>query len=163
MIRIEVITTIAAPIERCFDLSRSIDVHMASTNWTREQAIAGITSGLIGYGETVTWRGRHFGILVKHTSQITAFEYPVHFQDAMVRGMFRTFCHDHYFEAHSLHTRMRDVMIFEAPLGPLGKLVEKIVLDGHMRKLLQKRNQHIRKVAESSEWSTYLSAVPPKQ
>jgi hypothetical protein len=58
---------------------------------------------------------------------------------------------------------MRDVMIFEAPFGPVGKIVEKIVLEGHMRKLLQMRNQHIRKVAESSEWSTYLSSVPPKQ
>jgi hypothetical protein len=52
---------------------------------------------------------------------------------------------------------MRDVMIFEAPFGPVGKIVEKIVLEGHMRKLLQMRNQYIRKVAESSEWSTYLS------
>jgi len=45
MVRIELTTRIAAPIERCFDLCRSIDLHMASTNWTGEKAIAGVTSG----------------------------------------------------------------------------------------------------------------------
>ena len=51
MIRIELVTRIAAPIERCFDLARSIDLHMASTDWTGERAIAGVTSELIGPGQ----------------------------------------------------------------------------------------------------------------
>ena len=56
MTRIELVTSIKAPAERCFDLARSIDLHMASTSGTGEQAIAGITSGLIGLGQEVTWR-----------------------------------------------------------------------------------------------------------
>jgi hypothetical protein len=51
MTRIVLLTSIAAPIERCFDLARSIDLHMASTNWSGERAIAGVTSGLIGAGQ----------------------------------------------------------------------------------------------------------------
>src|SRR5262245_45796803 len=70
MVRIELETLISAPIERCFDLSRSIDLHMASTNWTGERAIAGVTAGLIGAGEQVTWRGRHFGLWITHTSRV---------------------------------------------------------------------------------------------
>jgi len=54
MTRIVLLTSIAAPIERCFDLARSIDLHMASTNWSGERAIAGVTSGLIGAGQEVT-------------------------------------------------------------------------------------------------------------
>jgi len=54
MIRIDLVTRIAAPVERCFDLARSIDLHMASTDRTGEQAIAGITSGLIGLEQEVT-------------------------------------------------------------------------------------------------------------
>jgi ligand-binding SRPBCC domain-containing protein len=107
MVRIELVTNIAAPIERCFDLSRSIDLHMASTDWTGERAIAGVTSGLIGLDQTVTWQGRHFGFKIQHTSQITAFDRPRHFQDSMVRGIFRSFCHDHYFENASGETRMK--------------------------------------------------------
>ena len=57
---IQLETKIAAPPERCFLLSLNIDLHMESTAPTREVAIAGVTHGIIGPGETVTWRGRHF-------------------------------------------------------------------------------------------------------
>ena len=62
-------THIAAPIDRCFDLSRSIDLHMASTAHTEERAIAGVTTGLIGPGGEVTWRARHFGVWQELTSR----------------------------------------------------------------------------------------------
>jgi hypothetical protein len=52
-------TIIAAPINVCFDLSRSIDLHKISTSDTDEQAIAGITTGLISDGEFVTWKAKH--------------------------------------------------------------------------------------------------------
>jgi ligand-binding SRPBCC domain-containing protein len=140
MVRIELVKNIAAPIERCFDLSRSIDLHMASTDWTGERAIAGVTSGLIGLDQEVTWQGRHFGLGIQHTSRITAFDRPWHFQDCMVRGAFRSFCHDHYFESIPGQTRMKDLMVFEAPLGLMGSLLES-VLDRHMRSLLDRRNR----------------------
>ncbi len=159
MVRIELTTHIAAPCERCFDLARSIDVHMASTGQTGERAIAGVTSGLIGRGESVTWRGRHFGFRVTHTSLIAAFAFPNHFQDSMVRGMFKRFCHDHYFHASGDSTVMSDVMEFEAPYGVIGGLVERVLLREHMRFLLQKRNNYIKRIAESGEWSKYLPSA----
>jgi hypothetical protein len=61
MPKIELHTEIDAPIERVFDLARSIDLHMLSTSHTNEKAIAGKTSGLIGLGEWVTWRAKHLG------------------------------------------------------------------------------------------------------
>jgi ligand-binding SRPBCC domain-containing protein len=157
MVRIELVTNIAAPIERCFDLSRSIDLHMASTDWTGERAIAGVTSGLIGCDQEVTWQGRHFGIRIQHASRITVFHRPSHFQDCMVRGAFKSFYHDHYFETLQGNTRMKDLMVFEAPLGWMGSLVEG-VLGRHMRSLLDRRNLCIRRVAESDEWRNFLSA-----
>ena len=48
LIRLE--TQIDAPQERVFDLARSIDAHLASTEGTRERAIGGRTSGLIEMG-----------------------------------------------------------------------------------------------------------------
>jgi ligand-binding SRPBCC domain-containing protein len=156
MIRIELLTRIAAPVERCFDLARSIDLHMASTDWTGEQAIAGVTSGLIGPEQEVTWKGRHFGISISHTSRISAYDRPRYFQDCMVRGSFRSFCHDHFFEAGDGATLMKDVMQFEAPFGILGSLAERLILKRHMIGLLLHRNQHLRRVAESEEWRRYF-------
>lgn len=150
------LTQIAAPPERVFDLSRSIDLHMASTDWTGERAIDGVTSGLIGLGQEVTWRGRHFGVVVHHTSRITKYDFPRYFQDAMVRGLFRSFCHDHYFESAPDGTIMRDEMRFAAPLGLLGRLAEHLALERHMRQLLIRRNDCIQRVAESDEWRKFL-------
>ena len=156
MVIIELITAIKAPIERCFDLSRCIDAHMASTDWTGERAVAGVTSGLIGLDQQVTWRGRHFGIPIRHTSRISRFEGPNYFQDCMVRGLFRRFCHDHHFESAGELTRMQDHLEFEAPLGWIGRGLERLVLEEHMRSLLQRRNAFIKSVAESDHWKKFL-------
>lgn len=157
MTLIELSTLIAAPIERCFDLARSIDLHMASTEGTGERAIAGVISGLIGFDQQVTWKARHFGVRVFHTSRITAFERPAYFQDCMVRGMFRRFCHDHFFESQDDGTLMRDHLEFSAPFGPIGVIVEKAFLRKHMICLLRRRNAFIKKVAESQQWLRYLN------
>ena len=107
-------------------------------------------------GQEVTWSGRHFGFRITHTSRITALEFPNYFQDSMVRGMFRRLCHDHYFEASESKTLMKDVMGFEAPLGPVGKSVERLLLERHMRRLLERRNRCIQQTAESEKWKDYL-------
>jgi ligand-binding SRPBCC domain-containing protein len=158
MTRIVLHTSIAAPIERCFDLARSIDLHMASTNWSGERAVAGVTSGLIGPGQEVTWRGRHLGFTLTHTSRITAYERPRYFQDCMLHGRFRRFCHDHHFETRGDGTLMRDEMAFEAPFWLAGRLVECVVLEHHMRTLLERRNRCIREAAESGDWQRYLAS-----
>jgi ligand-binding SRPBCC domain-containing protein len=151
-------TKIAAPVERCFLLSLSIDLHMASTGQTGERAVAGVTHGLIGLGETVTWEGRHFGLMLRHETLITKYDRPRYFQDAMVKGAFRKFVHDHFFEAHGEgETLMRDVLKFEAPLGLLGRAAEVLVLRGYLRHFLVERNEAIQRVAESDEWRKYLS------
>lgn len=139
-------TEIAAPPERCFLLSLSIDLHMAGSG---ERAIAGVTHGLIGSGETVTWRGRHFGLPIEHQSLITKYEQPHYFQDAMVRGAFRSFVHDHFFTPHgSGGTLMRDELRFAAPLGPVGWLAETLVLRRYLAGFLGRRNSLIRQTAE---------------
>ena len=88
-------TKINAPVERVFDLARSIDLHRDSMSKYDEKAIAGVTSGLIRMNETVTWEAAHFGVRQNLTSKITAFERPWHFRDSMVKGVFKRFDHDH--------------------------------------------------------------------
>jgi ligand-binding SRPBCC domain-containing protein len=156
VISLELVTEIAAPVERCFDLACSIDLHTASTDWSGERAVAGVTSGLIGLGQEVTWQGRHFGFYMTHTSQITKYQRPHYFQDRMVQGKFRSFCHDHFFKLNPGGTLMTDVLQFEAPLGILGGVVEKLLLKRHMEEFLLRRNQQIRLAAEGEDWRRYL-------
>ncbi len=149
MTQIELTTFIDAPIAQCFDLARSIDLHVESTKQTGEKAIAGRTSGLIALGETVTWRAKHFGIWQNLTSKITEFDYPNSFTDEMVRGAFNSFRHEHLFFAVNTQTVMKDVFVFESPCGLVGEWVNKLFLGWYMSRLLEKRNRVIKQAAES--------------
>jgi ligand-binding SRPBCC domain-containing protein len=148
MPKIELTTLIHAPIEKVFDLSRSIDLHMESTKQTGEKAIAGRISGLIELDETVTWRAKHFGIWQTLTSKIVEFEFPNLFVDEMVSGAFKSIRHEHHFAASGNQTIMNDVFEFEAPLGILGRIFNKLILTRYMTKLLQERNRVVKEVAE---------------
>jgi ligand-binding SRPBCC domain-containing protein len=153
---IELTTTINAPIERCFDLARSIDLHKFSTRGTEEEAIAGKTSGLIGKGQRVTWRARHFGIRQTLTSEITEFDYPNHFRDEMIKGIFKLIKHDHLFKHAGNNTVMKDKFHFESPGGILGTIFNRLVLIKYLSNLLTTRNRMIKEVAESERWRTIL-------
>jgi ligand-binding SRPBCC domain-containing protein len=154
---IHLITEINAPIERCFDLSRSIDLHLLSTSQTNEKAIAGVTKGLIGPDQEVTWRARHFGIYQNLTSRITAYDYPNYFESKMQKGAFKKIDHRHVFEQKDGNTIMKDHFDFEAPLGNLGKIVSRLFLFSYMKNLLEVRNRTIKQVAESEQWKLLLS------
>src|SRR5262245_13145610 len=122
MTLIELTTHISAPIEICFDLSRSIDLHQFTTSNTGEKAIAGRTSGLIEKGEWVKWKAKHFGIVQTLTVEITQMERPTYFRDEMLRGAFKSMMHDHIFEASRDGTVMTDHFVYETPFWPAGKL-----------------------------------------
>jgi ligand-binding SRPBCC domain-containing protein len=156
MVSLEVVTTVRAPMDRCFDLSRSIDLHMQSTARTGERAVAGVTSGLIGLGEQVTWRAKHLGVWQEFTSEITAFDRPKYFQDKMIRGAFRFFEHDHLFTEAGVGTiEMRDVLRFAAPIPLLGRIAE-IFLRPYMSGFLRERNELIRSAAEGEDWRRFV-------
>ena len=153
---IELRTFIAAPPERVFDLSRSIDLHARSMSRSREEAVAGRTAGLIGPGETVTWRARHFGVRQRLTVRISGYERPRWFRDELVRGAFAAMVHDHHFAPADGGTEMRDAFRFSAPFGPLGRLVERLVLRRYMTRLLADRNAAIKVAAEGDDWRKVL-------
>jgi ligand-binding SRPBCC domain-containing protein len=114
-------TEINAPIAVCFDLSRSIDLHQISTERTKEKAIDGVTSGLIGINETVTWEATHYGITQRLTSKITAYHRPFYFVDEQQEGAFKSIYHEHKFEDKAGKTLMQDSFYFESPYGILVK------------------------------------------
>jgi ligand-binding SRPBCC domain-containing protein len=162
VVTIEDLTIIRAPIERCFDLARSVEVHLAGNVHWGESAVAtaGVTSGLVSMGQRVTWRAKHFGVWQNLSSEITAMDRPAYFQDTMVRGIFRFMKHDHFFRVLSPdETEMKDVFCFAAPLPVLGRLAEITFLGRYMRALLRERNAAIKDIAESSAWQQYVPGI----
>lgn len=133
--------------ERLFDLARDISAHTDSMSGFRETAVRGVRSGLIGLNEEVTWRAWHFGVPLRMTSRITAMNPPESFSDEQTRGPFRFFTHEHEFRQHGDGTLMIDRVSFAAPLGFLGRLVERVVLANYMRRLIEQRNAYLQSIA----------------
>ena len=104
---------------------------------------------MIENGEIVTWEAVHFGIRQRLASQIVAMSRPGHFRDSMLTGAFTRIDHDHFFEAQpDGRTLMRDVFDYSAPLGLLGRVADCLFLKAYMRRLLEARNNVIKRLAE---------------
>src|SRR5579864_7484377 len=131
MVTLEDRTVIHAPIERVFDLARSVEVHLAGNIHFGEEAVAleGATSGLLALDDTVTWRARHFFIRQRLTSEVTAFDPPASFQVTMTHGIFRSMQADHIFRTlPNGQTEMHDDFRIAAPIPFLGPMAEALIL-----------------------------------
>ena len=156
MAEIIISTQVNSRIDTVFDLSRSVELHKISTSQTNEEAVAGITSGLMNLHDTVTWNARHLFKQRSFTSKITAFQRPFYFRDEMQQGEFKKFIHEHFFEKNENGILMKDKLQLAAPFGFLGKLATEIFLKNYIRKLLIHRNEVIKQYAESGEWRKIL-------
>jgi ligand-binding SRPBCC domain-containing protein len=154
--KIQLKTFIQAPVERCFDLSRSVDIHILSAKGTSERAIGGITSGLMNIGDHVLWEARHFFIKQRLEVKIAKMERPIFFTDVQVSGIFDSFSHDHFFESKNGGTLMRDNFQFKCPLGVIGQFMADYIVTMHLTKFLQQRNLEIKRIAECEEWRLIL-------
>ena len=133
----------ALPVEQLFDRARSIDLHLDSQRDSGERAIHGVTKGLINEGQEVTWRARHFGVPLTMTSRVTSFDFPRSFTDEQVRGPFKAFRHVHEFEPTATGSMMTDRVEFAAPLGVLGRAVERVFLARYLERLIRNRGHFL--------------------
>ena len=54
---------------------------------------------------------------------------------------------------------MRDVFDYAAPLGPLGRIAERLFLTAYLRRFLEARNRELKAVPESDEWRRFVAPV----
>ena len=145
MPRIERSIEIAAPIERVFAFVTDIRNHRrVAPPQTREQLLDAGDSPMRA-GTIVRMRARYGGVPWTLAAQITAFDPPdssrphsAYFRDEQIQGPFAVWKHDHWFASTpNGGTRLTDRFTYAAPMGPLGKLVERFWLNGRLRHLLE--------------------------
>ncbi|GAA2508005.1 SRPBCC family protein [Winogradskya humida] len=147
---IEHVCVIPAVPARVFELELDVDVHAGSLAASSETATTSTGRRTLGLGDEVTFRARHFGLPWRMTTRITACEPPHRFVDEQTRGPFRSLRHEHLFEdLGNGTTRMTDRMTVTAPLGPLGAIVTRLLLNPYLSHLLKQRAAHIEQQAES--------------
>ncbi|QYS86705.1 SRPBCC family protein [Flavobacterium oreochromis] len=136
-------TIINSKIQTVFNASRNLDFHKESLASTNERIIAGKQNGLIEEGETVTWRGKHFGCYLTHKSLITQMNKYDSFTDEMVDGHFKSFVHHQFIEQGNM-TLMIDTIHYSVPYGLLGRFFDFLVLKKYLRKLIEERNEFLK-------------------
>lgn len=143
-------TWVQAPLSRCFDLARDVRLHTQSTTQTRERIVDGVSSGLIGFGETVTFEARHLGVRQRLTSKVVAFAPPHLFVDEMVKGPFQRFRHTHRFTESEGGTLMEDLFDYTSPLGLLGRIADLLFLERYLCRFLKRRSLYLKQIAEAT-------------
>ena len=154
---IHLTTFIAAPIERVFDLSRSIDLHKHSMTKYKEEPVGSVINGLVKQGDEITWRAHHLFKTRILKTRITSFDRPNSFTDEQVSGDFALMKHQHFFKPIDNGTIMIDIFEFQSPFGFAGSVLNKLYLTKYMRVLLEQRNKQIKEIAESNRWKNYIS------
>jgi len=140
---------IKAPIEKCFDLARNVDIHMKTTSKTKEKAVGGVTTGLMEEGDIVTWEAVHFGIKQRLTSKVVYMERPNKFVDIMLKGAFKSFTHTHQFIEEKNGTLMIDIFEYSSPLGPLGVIADQLFLEKYMKEFISSKAKELKRIAEN--------------
>jgi ligand-binding SRPBCC domain-containing protein len=82
------------------------------------------------------------------TSRITAFDYPRSFTDEQVKGPFKAFRHVHEFAPTATGSLMVDRVEFTAPLGVLGRAVERLFLARYLERLIVRRGRFLAAAAK---------------
>jgi ligand-binding SRPBCC domain-containing protein len=153
---IHLTTFVAAPQERIFDLSRSVDLHKNSMSRHEEKILDGTMSGLMNLNDTVTWTAKHLFKQRILKVQITKMQRPDYFVDEQVKGDFAMMKHEHYFKPIENGTLMIDQFHFETA-GVFGKLINRFYLEKYMTRVLNARNEIIKKTAETNQWKQFIN------
>ena len=145
-------TFVQAPMELCFRLALSLDLHRDATG---DVQFAG-GSGLLGPGDTVGWEHRHLGWRLRQESIVQVWRPFTFFREVMVAGSFGFYEHEYHFAPMNDGTRIRDEVRFAAPMGAVGRVAERLFLRRRMIASLERRGAFLKRVAESGEWHKYL-------
>ncbi len=160
MVRLAVQTLINASVPTCFDVARNTDLHAESMSQTRERILKGPPSGLLELGDEVTFEAKHFGICQRLTSKIVEYDPPHSFTDEMTAGPFKSLRHEHHFNPLDGQTSMIDIVQVRARFGPIGWIVERLILDWYMYRLIEGRGLAVKQFAERKANEPPLSTGP---
>ena len=102
-----------------------------------------VTPGAIemGPGTLIEYRLRLHRVPVRWLTRIEAWEPPLRFVDAQVRGPYRVWRHEHSFEPApgGAGTLIRDRVDYALPLGPLGDLAHALFVWRDLRRIFDHR------------------------
>ncbi len=78
-------------------------------------------------------------------TEIVDHESDSHFIDVQLRGPYRAWFHEHRFEARGSQTHMLDRVHYKVPFGPIGRVANRLFVQGQLRRIFGFRAAAIRR------------------
>jgi len=98
----------------------------------------------MGVGTLIEYRLRLHRVPVRWRTRITAWEPPQRFVDSQVRGPYSLWEHTHTFEDDGAGTTViEDRVRYAIPLGPLGELANRLLVQRDMRRIFDYRRDAV--------------------
>ena len=94
-------------------------------------------------GTRIEYRLRLHGVPLRWVSRIEEWHPGRGFVDRQVRGPYRLWHHRHEFEPHDGGTKVRDIVHYALPLGPLGALAHTAFVRRDLAAVFEYRRRQI--------------------
>jgi ligand-binding SRPBCC domain-containing protein len=114
-------------------------------------------------GTLIDYRLRLHGVPIRWRTRIETFVPGESFTDVQLSGPYKLWHHRHEFEDEAGGTRVRDVVDYELPLGPLGALAHGLFVGRRVQQIFDYRQQVIARMlgARSKPSEGGFSETPP--
>ena len=97
-------------------------------------------------GTLIDYRIALFGFPFRWRTRIEVFEPEVRFVDVQLSGPYRYWHHTHEFFDASGGTRMRDRVVYEVPLGPLGEVARALFVRRELEHVFDFRFKEVARI-----------------
>jgi hypothetical protein len=94
-------------------------------------------------GTLLDYRLRVHGVPIRWRSVIEKWEPPSRFVDRQLKGPYKLWLHTHTFEARDGGTVVGDVVRYALPLGPIGEVVNRLVVRRDLEDIFDYRYEAI--------------------
>lgn len=86
-----------------------------------------------------------FNIPMRWVTEITQVNKPHFFIDSQLHGPYKIWHHQHHFEENEKGVLMTDIVTYEPPLGILGRLANKLMIEKQVEQIFAYRREYIEK------------------
>lgn len=141
--RLERTQALPFPVDQVFDFfADASNLEAITPPWLRfriltQQPIA------MGKGTLIDYRLSLHGLPLRWRTEIVVWEPGRRFVDRQLAGPYRFWEHTHTFEQHEDGTLMRDVVVYRLPLGRLGALANRVVVESDLQRIFDHRGEAI--------------------
>ena len=141
--RLERSQVLPLPVNQVFDFfADAANLEAITPPWLRFRILTRQPIAM-GEGTLIDYRLSLHGLPLRWRTEIVVWEPGRRFVDRQLTGPYRFWEHTHTFEQHEDGTLMRDTVLYRLPLGRLGTLANRAIVESDLRRIFDHRRDAI--------------------